>query len=71
MSDDVKDGTAEASFKDLPSLKQGVFRWTVQPYFSKNGTILNEGEMTEGTFKIELPTLKAPSVEETGRLYGN
>ena len=71
MSQIVEHGSTEAVFTDLPRLEQGEFRWTVQAYLTKDDTLLTDGAIAENEFKIELPTLKAPTVEETGRLYGN
>ena len=58
-------------FVELSLLDTGVFRWTARPFFAKDGKILVEGTILQDEFTIDLPSLKAPSVDDTGRLYGN
>lgn len=61
----------EVHFSDLTSLAPGLFRWTLEPIYEKDGYVLEEGNIIENEFSINLPTLKAPSVGNTGSLYGN
>ncbi len=61
----------EIVFTDLKQLSSGVFKWTVGTYYSKGDKVIVEGTPSENEFSIDLPTLKAPSVGNTGRLYGN
>ncbi len=58
-------------YNDLSSLKPGKYKWTVQAFYKKNGVVLVTGEIQESEFNIELPTLKTPTVDNTGSLYGN
>ncbi len=71
MSRNLSSDETEVSFDDLTRLEPGTFRWTVKAVYSKNDVVLVDGEVMESEFKIKLPTLKAPTVDNTGRLYGN
>ena len=62
--------TTSVSWNDLTSLEAGTFRCTIQAFYSKDETLLVEGEIQESEFTIELPTLKAPTIGNTGNLYG-
>lgn len=63
--------TTEYKFDDLTKLEVGNLRWTLEAQSEYNGVLFQRGEVRPSLLKINLPSLKKPTVTDTGTRYGN
>jgi hypothetical protein len=63
--------TAAYIFNKLSLLERGGFVWTVEALRKGNDGTLEQGNIAESRFTVDIPDLKRYELPETGSLYGN